>query len=173
MKTKKTNPPPTDLTTVYVHKYENYVGGGEICEGQENDSWPSHEPKQVDSGIEKVTLARAGLDYDTFDLVLPKDKTVWVVSVKYSTGDTFGSSHGHLAIAGVYATKDEADYVAETILLTDLNRPASLNAAADLLADDRVPGVHVSLDVSCDSDSIARRHIARNASSVRTSIAIK
>jgi broad specificity phosphatase PhoE len=119
MKTKKTNPPPTDLTTVYVHKYENYVGGGEICEGQENDSWPSHEPKQVDSGIEKVTLARAGLDYDTFDLVLPKDKTVWVVSVKYSTGDTFGSSHGHLAIAGVYATKDEADYVAETIQLTD------------------------------------------------------
>jgi len=119
MKTKKTNPPPTDSTTVYIHKYENYVEGGEICEGQENDSWPSHEPKQYDSGIEKVTLARTGLDYDTFDLVLPKDRTVWVVSVRYSTGDTFGSSHGHLAIAGVYATKDEAEYVAETIQLAE------------------------------------------------------
>ena len=41
---------------------------------------------------------------------------VYVVIVRYTTGDSFGITHGAWCVEGVYAEKDEANKVYKSIL---------------------------------------------------------
>ena len=49
--------------------------------------------------------------YDSVEVEddLFNEKTLCLAVVRYSTGDTFGTSHGHWHIEGVYKTEEEAE----------------------------------------------------------------
>lgn len=61
----------------------------------------------------KVLSVRTSEDPNSFSFVIAEvpDKTskVWVVSVTYSTGDTFGNSEGNLQVANVFSDYEEAE----------------------------------------------------------------
>lgn len=101
--------------------YEEQIEGGEICEGQENDSWPSrkdsyhyvllyslHRPRSKHLSYDRKII------YSKFNPA--KLKHVSLVVVRYGDGDTFGTSHGNCYIEGVYKTSDEADKVVDSII---------------------------------------------------------
>lgn len=95
---------------VFVNYKEEYVSGGEICEGQENDPWPSHEDTIYDFETVDVTLVNTNPYHETLEIELPSPlpQGLWTVVARYSDGDTFGSSVGHGSIEGVFLTEDEA-----------------------------------------------------------------
>jgi hypothetical protein len=93
MKTKETKitlPEPT--YSVYIKCRENRTGGN-ICKGQENDDWPSHDDECVEFNIDGV---RATPDHwvETKEVYFdPKEyigKMVYILTVRYDTGNTFG-----------------------------------------------------------------------------------
>lgn len=103
--------------------YSDYSTGGEICEDMENDSWrPSFEPTYHDfrllSAHHRQNSKEEQLPYDrhkeeiSFD---PKNKTIYVVLVRYGEGDTFSSSHGLGHIEGVYEHLGQAQKIATAI----------------------------------------------------------
>ena len=90
---------------VYLY-YDEDRSGGEVCKGQENDRWASHETEYIEFHTTFLTLKQEGgflsqpIDVD-FDPNEYLGKTVWVVVARYSDGDTFGSTSGHWHIVKV------------------------------------------------------------------------
>ena len=91
--------------------YSQSEHGGEICAGQENDPWPSHEDNYFEFDPETLST-KAGSWVETIEVdFVPEDyvgKDVYVVVVRYSSGDTFGNSNGHWHVEGAYTDKDKA-----------------------------------------------------------------
>ncbi len=100
---------------VYIAYQESY-SGGEICDGQENDYWPSHEDTVIDLMLLYATVSRPPERTPNFDIesidsqLADKDlKTVYAVLVRYYDGDTFGSTRGYHKFVGVFDNRKEAE----------------------------------------------------------------
>ena len=105
--------------SVYV-VYDEYRSGGEICEGQENDPWPSYEDTEIDMVVRSILVSNPNVLY--LDSVEVKDaakvevgQTVYLVTVRYSTGDTFGNTNGAFKFEGVYTSREKANEAAHQI----------------------------------------------------------
>lgn len=102
---------------VFVNYKERHEGGGEICAGEENDDWPSHETSYYSFETTDVTLVNTTPYHENLEIDLPEPMPMglWTVVARYSDGDTFGSSSGHGSIEGVFLTEEEAKTRAKEI----------------------------------------------------------
>lgn len=110
---------PKDELTLWV-LWSETSSGGEVCEGQENDSWPSYEPTYIDAHLKGVYIGdvppgghRWSEKSESF--TIPKTAfeaeprtQVYAVIARYSDGNTFGSSYGHVWVGGVYGSYERA-----------------------------------------------------------------
>lgn len=106
------------MTTLFVNYSEEYLGGGEICEGQEDSAWPSHEDSLQVFTVENITLTNATPYHEEveFDLPNPTPVGLFVVVAHYADGGTFGRTCGYGSIEGVYLTHEEAQARADAIV---------------------------------------------------------
>ena len=96
--------------------YDESSSGGEDLNPEEE--WSSRADRIYDfrlvrASLERTTKSWYSEEFEIDSEIRPQD--VFVVLVRYSSGDTFGSSYGHGHIEGVYFDKDKAMEVAETI----------------------------------------------------------
>lgn len=100
--------------------YEERTTGGEIREGQENESYPDREPTYHD--VRLLSLHRPDSNrlswnretvYTQFDPA--RARRAHLVVVRHKDGDTFGTSHGNVYIEGAYRTRKEAEEIARSI----------------------------------------------------------
>jgi hypothetical protein len=106
-----------------VHYEQRYESGGQICEGEEGDTWPNREDEYnsftvLSAGRRVRDPYHDGLSQPAVGFPLDKpfsSNRCYIVWVRYSTGDTFGSSHGHGSIAGAYLSRAEAEVCALAI----------------------------------------------------------
>lgn len=105
------------MTTLFVNYSEEYLGGGEICAGQENDAWPSHEDTIQRFTVDNITLSNVTPYHETveYDLTTPLPVGLFVVVAHYYDGGTFGRTCGYGSIEGVFATHEEAQARADAI----------------------------------------------------------
>lgn len=99
--------------------YNEYHSGGGICEGQENDSWPSYEDTYIDWELTDCKITRSKYDRNVEEVdvpfvVVPGDQ-VFVVFVRYQTGGTFATTIGAWNIVGVYKDHVEALAIFDSI----------------------------------------------------------
>lgn len=101
----------TKESRLYLAYHENRTGG-EICEGQENESWPSHESSHTEVIFERLCRNQPcdRMFYDSFEVdpALIPHSELFLAVVRYSSGDTFGNSEGNWHTAGVFKTRKEA-----------------------------------------------------------------
>lgn len=97
------------MTTLFVNYKKDYVSGGAICEGQENDPYPQFEDTYYSFSVESITLKNVTPYHEEIEYAGPIESALWVVVVRYSDGGTFGLSCGYGSIEGVYATQEEAE----------------------------------------------------------------
>lgn len=94
-------------------KCSEYETGGEVCKGDEDSSWPSYEPREIDVSVlgiyagDEVSLTNYQVDV-SFDPEEYIGKPVYLVFVRYTTGDTFGCSIGNPHFAGCYIDEEKA-----------------------------------------------------------------
>lgn len=98
------------MNEIYL-AYSEHETGGEICAGEENDSFPSREDAYID--FKPLGLyTKMGNSQETISVEFdPKEaigKNVYLVIASYSDGDTFGQTHGHWYIVGCYLDEHEA-----------------------------------------------------------------
>ena len=99
---------------VYI-TYESYGGGGEKIDP--GDHWSSRNHTIIEYNLKYACLVKPESWYfeeRELDCEEPP-RDVYVVLVRYSDGDTFGSSTGNGYIEGVYANKSQAMKVVESI----------------------------------------------------------
>jgi hypothetical protein len=99
--------------------YQETRSGGEICEGQENDPWPSHEdediefyPTRINKTTDKAQWMKESIPID-FDALEGQD--VWVVVVRYGTGGTFGHTNGAWQVMGAFEHQGQAEKLRTSI----------------------------------------------------------
>lgn len=113
MKTKKI------FDKLYFH-YEESSSGGETVAGQEGDAWPDYEDANTHFELLKCTLEKKENSFSTETLSLSflpeKNEEVYVVLVRYSSGNTFGRHNGCWYLEGVYKEKEEANIIVKKIL---------------------------------------------------------
>lgn len=93
--------------SVYL-TYSESRRGGEICKGEENDEWPSHEDEHVEWYLTGAVLKRPSWCYETIGGDYRVGDKLHVVVVRYFDGGTFGRTCGLWHIAGVYMDESEA-----------------------------------------------------------------
>jgi hypothetical protein len=102
---------------VYLSYHSSCSGGG-ICEGEENESFPNQEDEFNEYTILGV-YTKPGNWHEEVDVSFdPAEfigKQLYIVSVTYTTGDTFGTSYGHVAIKGVFTNQEEAENLCTSI----------------------------------------------------------
>lgn len=90
--------------------YREECHGGEVCAGQENDSWPNHEPSYTE--FEPTILTRKPTDW-CHEIEVTKDllsaEKLYMLVVLYQSGGTFGCSHGNWKVLGLFQTIEEAE----------------------------------------------------------------
>ncbi len=103
-------------------EYHEGRSGGEICEGQENDSWPSHEDEEIDFSIVAVRLERGEhwlVEEIKTDFDVKVGDAIHVIVARYYDGDTFGRTCGMWKICEVCKTAEEADAIEEKLRHAD------------------------------------------------------
>ena len=94
--------------------------GGGIAPGQEDNDWPDRNPEYVDFDPEGVvsknpdSFEAEGVEVD-FN-VPASGKEVFLVWVRYGTGDTFGHTDGEWTIIGVLEDKNKAEALVDSII---------------------------------------------------------
>lgn len=119
-KVNKNKVPKKEPYYVYVG-YTDSCEGGEIVEGQ-SGPFSEREPTYHTYEIREIRTTdkisnccfpeQIEVDFD------PKkhgDLDVYLVCVRYSSGDTFGQSYGHIHFEGVYKDKNQALAIQESI----------------------------------------------------------
>ena len=96
------------MKTLYI-TYDSYSTGGEA---ESDEKWCSFTPKQTTVNFRFLhrDTPRERFFYDSFevdDSLLEKNE-LFLAVVRYSTGDTFGSSHGMWHIHGAFADYETA-----------------------------------------------------------------
>jgi hypothetical protein len=98
-------------------QYDEYRTGGEL---ESEDEWSSRTPEDVDVTVgnllatSDVYLGGASIDVD-FDPQDYIDKALYIVFVRYSTGDSFGTSSGNPDFPAVCTTSSKAFNIAKQI----------------------------------------------------------
>lgn len=96
--------------------YDEDTHGGGVCTGDENSDWPNYED-------EHNTFTPKGLRLKTPDwsetIEVDFDPSgfdhLYIVVVRYSSGNTFGNTFGHWHIEGAYQTFEKAEKVETAI----------------------------------------------------------
>jgi len=92
--------------------YEESSHGGEICAGQEEDAWPSYEDQYHEFTPKGLRLeAPAWSETIEVDFDPKKLDHLYVVIVRYSSGDTFGTTLGNWHIIGAYKSFKKAEKI--------------------------------------------------------------
>jgi len=100
---------------LYVN-YRETRTGGDICEGQEGDSWPDHEPTYIEYWVTNVTTKNVTPYHEEVEIECERTPLcVFVVIARYQTGDTFGYSTGNGCIAAVTLELDDAQKIVDKI----------------------------------------------------------
>lgn len=103
-----------------VLHYKENVSGGEICEGQENSDWPDHEDSYVEFELLFISNINSNNYSGQYDIIYCDfnhsdiDK-VYLVVVRYTDGDTFGTTRGNWYIESACKTEEEALKIGESI----------------------------------------------------------
>lgn len=97
-------------------QYETTDSGGDIAEGQENEDFPDRDPRYITFTPEGIYLKELkwGEKLETTETVSKGDR-VYLVVVRYSSGDTFGQSFGHWSCVLVTKNRPKAEKCAEDI----------------------------------------------------------
>lgn len=103
------------MSTLYL-EYDEFSEGGEPLDDGE---WCSYSDTIITWTLGKVLLDKKDAAWcrseQKVDFDVKKGDTVYVVVVKYGTGDTFSHSNGNGYIEGVYQYKGQASKVVEDI----------------------------------------------------------
>ena len=108
--------------------YHESKTGGDICEGDENSSWPNYEDEHIE-----WYLTGCYLDKDVtpwrreqveVDFEPAVGQEVWAVYVNYNTGGSFGCTKGACSILSVHDTKEKAEAVKKLVYEDDTYTPA-------------------------------------------------
>ncbi|MHA1794809.1 MAG: hypothetical protein ACTSUK_01760 [Promethearchaeota archaeon] len=96
--------------------YESGTSGGEICDGQQDSDWPDREDTCT-MFVPKNIKLKAPEWSETIEIDFDPSKLeyLYVVIVRYSSGDTFGSTLGNWHIAGAYANFAKAKKIENKI----------------------------------------------------------
>lgn len=105
-------------------EYSEQHTGGEICAGDEDAYYPSHENSYIYWTPKKLFARRENTtDWQIEELDVgpefEKAAEAHIVVVIHSDGDTFGHTEGHWAIVGVFATRSEALVIAKKLDATE------------------------------------------------------
>lgn len=93
--------------------YNESRSGGGISKGEENESWPSYDDENKEIYLSELMVVNEYLlngdtiDVD-FDITDHIGKPLYIVFVKYTTGGTFGCSHGNPYFPACCITAKEA-----------------------------------------------------------------
>lgn len=108
--------------SVWVSWEYTHCEGGGICEGQEDQSYPSRETEYKDHEVHAAYTTdsddRGWSRYNErmdVDFEPVSGEEVFVVVATYGTGDTFGSSEGNVCIVDVFKDEARADSIARDI----------------------------------------------------------
>jgi hypothetical protein len=118
-----------DPFRVWVNWEYTHCSGGEICEGQEDDSYPSRETEYKNHEVHGVHSkdAKDGRGWSCYNESIDVEfepvtgTEVFLVVVTYSDGDTFGSSSGNVSVVGCYEEEAQADSIASDIRADDMD----------------------------------------------------
>ena len=92
--------------------YNESSEGGEISPGQENDDWPSHEPEYITLSIRDIFKNRPKdhwrIEEMEVDFVPKVGNTVFLIVVRYGTGDTFSNICGQSTFLSIYEKEEDA-----------------------------------------------------------------
>jgi hypothetical protein len=95
---------------IYIY-YKEYTTGGGAREGEEDEEWPNLEDEYTEFSIDNISLIRFSDIWRKEEILLdwePKNgQTVYVLVVRYSSGNTFGNSFGNFHFVGVFKTEQE------------------------------------------------------------------
>lgn len=92
--------------------YDEETHGGGVCRGDEDSDWPNHNDEYNTFTPKGLRLKppewseTIEVDFDPTEL-----DHLYIVVVRYSSGSTFGRTHGHWHIEGAYKTYDEAEKI--------------------------------------------------------------
>ncbi len=103
---------------LYLEYTENSYGG-EICAGQENYAYPDHEDAHIDWKPTKLTTKKKQT-YNVETIQVEKElDTYYLVVVRYSSGNTFGSTSGNWYILELSESYERASRLKEYIEYDD------------------------------------------------------
>lgn len=117
------------MTKLFVNYSERCLGGGEVCEGEDpNYRFACHEPTYMEFTVDSVTLNHITAYHEEFSMDSYIPSEVWVVTVIYSDGNTFGHTEGYGRIEAVVRTEGEADIIASKIRKGDYTSRSGYNS---------------------------------------------
>lgn len=99
--------------------YNETRTGGEVCEGQENSSWPCHEDTIIETEFVGLHREQPGKFFNhsiEVDERLIGLDCLYLAVIIYSTGDTFGHTEGAWYIVGVAPTYKIAEAMLDEAL---------------------------------------------------------
>jgi len=103
----------TDKKTVYID-FDSYSEGGEA---ESDEAYSNRSPEYISltiNGVHKTSVEAFGESVKT--LFNPrKGMKVWLVTVRYTTGDTFGHSSGNYKFIACYDNGEDAESLAQEI----------------------------------------------------------
>jgi len=102
---------------IYLYYNEDETGGN-ISEGYEDSEWPSHEPLYRSFhvlGLSRTIKKNDWIEQIEVDFDPKEVNDVWVVIVRYQSGDSFGSSYGNWHIEGAYKAEGKAIFIKKSI----------------------------------------------------------
>ena len=102
---------------LYLQYCESSHGGG-ISPGDEDEAWPCYEDEHTDWHLTKCSLTKTNSwSEEEVDIELtPKiGDIIYVVYVRYTTGNTFGTFYGQWKILGVHYNLSDAQKELESI----------------------------------------------------------
>jgi hypothetical protein len=111
---RKNNKPQA---TLFLH-YSSYSEGGNVCEGEENEEWPSYEDEQIYTDFENLSRKSNGRvcsKWIEVDEELSKAEILHLVIVKYRDGGTFKSTSGNWEVMLTTDNLKEAEEMAASI----------------------------------------------------------
>ena len=93
-------------------EYNEDRSGGEICAGQENNSWPSHEDTNIEVNFIRLHRDEPNRFFnhsvEVDERLIGLDR-LYLAVVRYSTGNTFGHTEGAWYIVGLAPTYKVAE----------------------------------------------------------------
>jgi len=112
---KKVKPIPKK-NEIYLTYEEDRKGGLPLSD----EPWSDREDEEIEFSVKEVFASIDNLnwvetievDFNPVDFI---DKDIFVIVVRYSTGDTFGQTSGSWYVEGAYTTIEKTDKIVKSI----------------------------------------------------------